>query len=350
MRPVMLRDLVDGATDEWGDPKENIGHIVPFGQVLIDKSLIGVPVERGAIFQIQGIKGSRKTTVALNFVINQCLSGRLPQGYHIAYDTLESGMSIERIRDIIWAMVATKYLIYWHWHETEERDLTKLLSRGLPTRPVVSLVEDVGARERDTILRPEFFKYGMRTEKQKDAIQMAGNVIRNWPVYLFGASEHPDLEIRRARTVATWNLEQSVTRWSWLYEHKNVRQLVIDHINEYQFHDNPSDFDVQKRVIPALASWQKESLGIAWIIAQVGVGSAREARRDGVDMSAMGGFTGEAESSLTWTVEYDPDEPYYVKLKRPNKSRIGMHPDLSIKIEPNSGVFVGQATYWSERL
>jgi len=347
-----LRDLVDDAHSEWGDAEDNISRLVPFGYQLLDKSLTGIPIDTGAIFQIQGYSGSRKTSAVLNFLINQCLSGRLPQGYHIAYDTLESGMTIERIRDIIWAMVATKYLIYWHWNETQERDIVRMLSMGLPDKPVATLMLDVADKNghRETILKPEFFRYGRRTQRQMEAIQMAGNVIRNWPIMVFGSSGHPDPEIRRQRTTPTWFLGPSIKRWQTLYEENNVREIVIDHVTEYVFDDNPTDFEIQRRVVPAVAGWQKATLGVAWMIIQVGVTSARESRREGVDMTATGGNIGERESTVTWTVMYDQDDPYFVRIKRPNKSRMGMHPDLAIKVEPNSGAFIGQATLWGNRL
>ncbi len=351
MYVATMRDLVDNVEDEWGDPDENIGRIVPFGYKLIDEAMVGLPIDRGMIIVLQGVSGARKTSMAINFLVNQCLSGRLPQGYHIAYDTLESGMTVERIRDIMLSMVATKFLVYWYWNDTDERDIVQLLSRGLPDgKPIANLVNNVQSNgKRDTVLRPEAFRFYL-SEKQHVAKMMAKNVIRNWPVFIFGASEHKETDIRKLRTTPTWNLEQSAKRWSLLYDEYNVRQLYIDHGNAYVFADNPNDYEIQKRVMSSIQGWQKESLGIAWLLAQVGVGAARAARSEGIDPNAAGGNIWERESSVTWTVIYDPDDPYFTKLKRPNKSRIGMHPDLAIMIEPFSGVTIGQATLWSQRI
>ncbi|OGC94116.1 MAG: hypothetical protein A2W25_12085 [candidate division Zixibacteria bacterium RBG_16_53_22] len=347
-----LRDLVDDAEARWGDPNENIGRIVPFGVMPVDQATIGIPVDRGGFFLLQGVPGTRKTTVALNFLLNQLLSGRLPQGYHIAYDTLESGMTIERIADILWAMVATKYLVYWHWNNTDERDILRLLSMGLPDDiPPSRLVEEVvGQGRRETILRPEFFQFSTRSPRQQAAIEMARAVIRNFPLFVFGISEHPVPAVALARTTATWDLAESKVRWAWMFEHYNMRELVVDHMQEYQFHDSPIDFEIQKRVVPMLAGWQKASHGIVWLISQIGVTSEREARREGINPYSQGGKVAEAESSATWTVDYNQDDPYHIKFRRPNKSRIGMHPDVAIPIDPFSGAFIGKAVKWNERM
>ena len=176
-----LKVLVDGAEEFWGDPQKNIGRVVPWGFGLLDQALIaGVPINAGGMLGVYGIAGSRKTSFVINIIINQCLSGRIPPGYNIAYDTLESGMTIERIANIFLSILATKFLIYWHWNETEERDIRKLLAMGLPTDMLpdnlVMDVRDNGRRE--TVVRPEFFQIGMPpdgtwTPRQKHAIDMA---------------------------------------------------------------------------------------------------------------------------------------------------------------------------------
>lgn len=344
-----MKDLVDGADEEWGDREENLGRLVPFGFRIVDQSLLGIPIDTGGMIQIHGSAGSRKTTLALNLIVNQCLSGRLPQGYHIAYDILESGVTIENIRDILLSILATKYLVYWHWNESAETDLVRLLRQGLTLEiPIADAIDGVrdqnGARE--TVIRPKFFFYGLRSERQTEAIKMAMAIARNWPLLIFGLSGHKDSAIARKRTTPTWDLEESRKRWAWLTDKMNMRQLWIDHMNEYQFSDEPTDFVVQKRVVPTVVSWQKTCLGLSFVLAQVGVTAERSARMGGTDPYSMGGKVAEAESILTWHVEYDPDAPYYFKLRRPIKSRIGMHQDLGVSIEPNSGAIIGQPIPW----
>lgn len=349
---VHIKDLIDGATERWGDPAENIGRLVPFGINIVDERLLGVPIDRGGIFGIQGSPGSRKTTFLINVIANQCLSGRLPQGYHIAIDTLESGMTIERYADIVIAIVATKFLVYWHWNESQEKDINRLLAMGLPQSKVDRLIEEVGFEEngrfvRETVLRPEFFIYGRRTPRQQEAIKMSRAIVRNWPIFIFGVSEHSDPEVATARTTIVTSLAHSVERWKWLSEERNMRELAIDHLQEYAFADNPNDYEKMKRVVGMVAQWQKACRGVAWVVTQIGVTSAREARRGGTKAHGQGGQVLEAQSQVMWEVSYDEERPNIMCLKRPIKSRVGMHNDMAIPIEPNSGAFIGLATEMS---
>lgn len=343
-----LRDIIDDSEERWGDPEENVGRRVPFGIPALDANLMGVPIDTGAVFGIQGEPGARKTTFVLNIIVNQCLSQKLPPGYHICIDTLESGMTIERYADIILAIVATKILIYRHWQHTDEDNILRLLAKGLPHNNTQTLVEECGQEfngrfVRETVLRPEFFRYGRRTKRQLEAINLAKAIVRTWPIMIFGVSEHPDHEIAKKRTTATMNLAKSLRRWIQLSEKEHMRQLVIDHMQEYIFPDHPSDYDLQKRVVGTVKSWQKPIRGVAWIISQIGVTSAREARSSGVDAYAVGGKVLEAEAQYMGQVKYKKDSPYYMELTRPVKSRIGMHASLGIPLEPNSGAFIGAA-------
>ncbi len=323
---VHIKDLIDGADKRWGDPAENIGRLVPFGINIVDERLLGVPIDRGGIFGIQGSPGSRKTTFLVNVIVNQCLSGRLPQGYHIAIDTLESGMTIERYADVIIAIVATKFLVYWHWNESQEKDINRLLSMGLPQFKVDRLIEEVGVEEngkfiRETLLRPEFFTYGRRTARQHEAIKMSRAIVRNWPIFIFGVSEHPDPEVAKKRTTIVADLGHSFERWIWLFEKRNVREIALDHLQEYAFADNPSDYEKMRRVVGMVSQWQKLCRGVAWIVTQIGVTSEREARRSGIKAYGQGGRILQAEAQVMWEVSYDEDRPNVMCLKRPIKSR-----------------------------
>jgi hypothetical protein len=343
-----LRDIIDDAEERWGDQEENVGRRVPFGIPHLDASLMGIPIDTGAIFGIQGEAGTRKTTFVLNLIINQCLSGRLPPGYHICIDTLESGMTIERYADIIIAMVATKILVYRHWNQTEEDNILKLLAMGLPHDDTREIVERCGYNKdgkmhRETVIRPEFFKYARWTKRQLDAVNLSKAIVRNWPVMIFGISEHPDPEIAKKRSTDTTNIVLAVKRWHTLTEKWHMKQIVIDHLQEYHFPDHPNDYELQRRVVDTIKKWQKPIRGVAWIISQIGVTSARESRQQGIDAYAQGGKVLEAEAQYMGQTKYSKDSPYYIELMRPIKSRIGMHPTLAIPIEPNSGAFIGNA-------
>jgi len=343
-----LKDLIDGAEDRWGKTEDNVGQLVPFGIAPVDTRLYGVPIDRGGIFGIQGVPGSRKTTLIANIIVNQCLSRRLPVGYSIAIDTLESGMTIERYADILLSILATKFIVYWHWRGTNERDILKLLAMGLPSIPGEDMIEQTGTIMndrfiRETTLSPETFKYRRMTKRQMEAIDMAKAIARTWPVFIFGSSENSDMEVSKQMSTETTNLERASRRWFYLTEHYNVRELVIDHMQEYVWAEKQTDFDVMRSVVSMVAQWQKSCRGVAWIISQIGVTSERESRREKISAYAQGGRGLEAESQLIWQVNYDTENPYQMILKRPIKSRLGMHPDLVIPLDPISGAFLGTA-------
>ena len=348
MPAVFLKEIIDESEDRWGDPTENIGRLIPFGIAGVDENLLGVPIDRGGVIGLQGVPGSRKTTLLVNILINQCLSGRLPPGYHIGIDTLESGMTIERYADVILAIVATKFLVYWHWNETSERDIIKLLRMGLPERNPAEIIYDVGYVQDGKLVgeakfRPEFFIYGMRTKRQLEAIKMAKAVVRNFPIMIFGVSEHPDIEVAKRRTTDVTNLERSHKRWHEMAEEHNMRELAIDHLQEYYLPGASNDYEKMQMVVSAAAQWQKVWRAVLWMLSQIGVTSERESRKSGISAYAQGGKVLEAESQVMWQVEYNSVEPYIIELLRPIKSRIGMHGKIAIPIDPTSGAFIGRA-------
>jgi hypothetical protein len=344
---TLLKELVDSSEEVWGDPEQNRGLVVPFGIGPVDERIPGIPVQRGGLFGIQGQPGTRKTTLVCNILINQCLSQKLPPGYHICVDTLESGMTIERYSDVILSMLATRILVYWHWNQSVERDVRKLFALGLPAKPIEELVTRVGSFEngrfvKETELKPEFFQFGRRTKRQHEAIGLARSIMRTWPMLICGVSEHPDPQIAAARTVNVTNLSDSYKRWVKYSKELNMRQLIVDHLQEYHV-GNGSDFERMKLVVHAIAAWQKPVRGVAWVISQVGVTSAREARQSGVKAHAQGGQVLEAEAQYMTEVQYKEDNPHTIHLRRPLKSRIGVHPSVDLSIEPNSGAFIGPA-------
>jgi hypothetical protein len=346
---MFLRDLLEGCEKRWGDPQKNIGKVVPFGICVVDDNLLGVPITSGGIIGIQGVPGSRKTTLLINIIINQCISGKLPPGYSIAIDTLETGMTIERYADVMVSILATKMIVYWHWNQTDEDDPVKLFSAGIPTMDFQDQVENVGMSynggkfSRETVIRPEFLKLGLRTKRQHRAIRLAREIMSTWPVMIFGSSEHPDREIAIQRSTDTTNLVESFERWKKLSQEEGMKELTVDHIGEYVFSDNPSSYELQRRVVRAMAVWQKSAGGVGWAIVQIGVTAEREARQSGVKAYAAGGKALEAQAQLMWQVEYDEENPYAMKLKRPIKSRIGMHNTVAIPLDPMSGAFIGRA-------
>ncbi len=344
----LIGDILDTIADVCGDPEQNMGRVVPYGIAPVDERMVGNNIDGGELIVIQGAPGSRKTTLAANFVANACISRRLPPNYLICIDTLESGMTIERYSLVLLSIVATKYLVYWTWVEQGQPDLLSLFSQGLPNNPIDQLITTIatevnGQAIEECVIRPEFFRYYKASPMQHAAIEAAKKTMAGWPLAICGFSEHPDPVVRHKRTVDTTNLESSFTRWNSLYEKFGMRWLVIDHVQQYAIEGQ--DYDIQRSVTLKVGEWMRNTRGIVYLLSQIGVGSQKDARDNkGVKTHASGGQKLESESTLTWEVRYDETVPYYIKLRRPIKSRKGIHPDIAIPIEPNSGAFIGRAT------
>lgn len=346
----MIGDIVDYLPEVIGDIDANLSQVVPYGVKPVDERMVGNNLGGGEIIVIQGSTGTRKTTFAVNLIVNACLSARIPEGVQICIDTLEAGMTIERYTSIIEAIVATRYMVYWTWVDQNEQSLTKLYRRGMPAgtsiEDVIAAVScDVnGVNTRECVICPEFFMYGRQTKLQHRAIEAAKALVRTWPLIICGFSEHPDPVKRAKFTVDTTNIEESSARWAMLSNKYNMRWLVIDHLQEYAVKGAASDFETMKVVTSAIGEWQRATRGIVYILSQIGTGSERESRTDkGVKSYAQGGKVLQASSTVTWQVIYDDTKPYIIRLKRPIKSRKGMHTDIAIPIEPISGSFIGRA-------
>lgn len=348
----LIGEIIDTIDEVCGDPEKNIGRVVPYGIGPVDQRMVGNNIDGGELIVIQGIPGSRKTTLAANLVANACISRRLPADYTICIDTLESGMTVERYTLVIISIIATKYMVYWTWVDQGNPDLLSMFAKGLPDVPTEQLIGTVaternGEMVSECCIRPEFFQYYKASRLQHTAIAAAKKLISGWPLIISGFSEHPDPVIRDKRTVNTTDLNASYARWNFLYEKMGMRWLVLDHVQQYQMEG--SDFDVQKSVKLKTADWIRHSRGIVYAISQIGVGSQRDAfMNKGNKTYALGGQVLESESTVTWEVKYDETLPYYIRLRHPIKSRKGLHPDVAIPIEPNSGAFIGKAIEYSK--
>ena len=351
IRPTFLADVFSSSSPaHWGDPRENRKSAVPFGIAPMDARIPGVPIRSGGIFGVQGLPGTRKTTLLCNLIVNMYVSGKMPAGYMTCIDTLESGMTIERYSDTILAIVATRILVGWHWVSTDT-DIEDLLKTPLPDKPVAKLVTETGSTinekfYRETNMRPDFFKYSYRTPRQHKAISAARDLIAKWPIAVFGVSEHPDPDVANERTVDVTNLSKAYVRWCYLAENHGMKQLVIDHLQQYMGYS--SDYERMRAVTHAVASWQKKYGGIAWVISQVGVTASRDARTYGIRSHAAGGNVLEAEAQYMGEVDYKDTDPWHIILRRPLKSRIGVHPTIQIPIDPESGSFIGAATEYKK--
>lgn len=345
MSATRMMAILDSASQRWGKPDEFIKDLAPTGIDEVDSAIGGIRLFSGGIIGVQGYEGSRKTSLVLNIIDSELRSSRVPQNYWVLYDTLESGMTIERIGEVMVSILATKILVRWHWFKSKTDDMTELFSNKLPPIPQMELISEVGfdendQRKRETIIRPEFLRGGRWTERQLKAINMARSIVGGYRMFVAGISENKDDDIAKQLTTRTWDLGESLERWCKMSEEWGVRQIVVDNVPQYIFRDTDNPYQKAVRVVEAALTWQRKYKGTFWIINQVPI-----SQRGNNPMelpSQFGGARILEEAQLAWHMHYNPRQnPWYAKIAI-KKSRVGFHPDLALPFEPNSGAIIGE--------
>lgn len=337
-------EILNTVSIQWGKPQRLIENTASTGISIVDEAIVGVRLRSGGAWSIQGYEGSRKTTLLLNIIKNQFMSGRLPEDYLINYDMLESGQSIETVVEILIAMIATEIVVRWHWLGYTD-DLKDLYARKFnPMSPAqmfgeVSSTEN-GLSRREATIRPEFLRGGSWTSRQKEAIEWARSIVSGFNLEISGYSENEDEEVARTLTTNTRDLAQSLDRWHQMSEEKGMQQLVIDNVPQYTFSDTDNAYEKAVRVCKAGVNWLQKYKGLVWIINQIPIGQRSS---NLVELpSQYGGARILEESRIGWHVKYNPrQDPYHI-LMAIKKTRIGFHPDILVPVEPVSGAIIGE--------
>lgn len=338
------------------------GGIVPFGIKHVDEAFMaGVKPYSPQIIAIQGGSGARKTTLILNIIKNMCLSNTLIDNHRIIFDTLENGMTVERVFLALRQMVATQILIYeYHLREcipanSDPREyLWWLFNQPLPSlgsRDLCLMPTDTinGKETSICVLTADFVETFYReqiqmTERQLYAWQLAGQVIRDFPLEVFGTSEHPNFEEAERRSEDTTNIEASLKRWLKLAEEYGGIQVISDHLGEYWFGRYVLPQEKQGQIVPYYARFVKTARCTLWAINQEGIGHQKDFRQLGIVYGSMGGDVLKSTAQLNWRVGYNQfEDKYHMLLYTPVKGRRGSHPDLRLNIEPNSGCIFGDS-------
>lgn len=343
-------------------PGSNDGEIVPFGIYHVDQNLIaGVKPTSPQLNVIQGGGGARKTSLMLNFIINMCLSGKLSEGHLIVYDTLESGMTIERIILVLRCMVATKYMLYRrilgikapHPDDDILCYLNKLFDRSLPPVSPEELLSQVtfvfnNQEIPELAFKPDlielFYKDKINlTANQLEAWLIAGDAVSLFPLEVYGISEHNNDDVATARSIDTTDHVASFERWLKLADEYSSIQVISDYMQSY-WTGSSDHYEKQKVIVPYYERFVKSSRSTLWVISQEGIGHQRDFNRSGEVLGSSGGDVLKNASQNNWRVSYSKvNEPCKMILHAPVKSRRGNHPDLELMIEPNSGVIFGRS-------
>ncbi len=348
----------DAFTPPPGDARRNR---VPFGIYHLDLAFVrGIKPLSPQIIAIQGGSGHRKTTSMINILINQILSGKLPPSMTIGMDMLESGMTMERLILIMECIVATKIMIYEHHTGSQGgHGLWALFNRNLPLRsdPQDLLLPIMTEGKPDINLNPDYLEacYAAQpgfklSPRQLDAFDRAAGAVHDFPIIVFGVSEHYDDDIRAERYTDSALLSDSLERWLACTEQHGMRQLVIDYIQEYSIPGVHDHYKKQLHAVPVISEWAKETGSTAWVLSQEGITHQRDARSyDGEVLGSSGGDILKSQSQLNLRVEYRPKQnPYWTLLFAPVKARRGNFGTVGIPTEPFSGAFFGRSVPYKD--
>ena len=351
-------------------PSDKDGKIkrVPFGVVHIDSVIpMGVKPMSPQIIALQGETGARKTTTALNFLTFQFISGRLPEGMLTVFETLESGMTIERIVMIMNCIISTQIMV-WEYHTGPINDgsMLELLSRPLPDKgpdqlrgEIRSTVEQDGRsiERSDICMSPDFVEAcyaNIRTmsPRQIDALDRAQEITSQFHLKVFGGSEHTDTNERRRRITRTRRFEESLNRWTYLVNNHGLRQIFVDYLTLYQISGSDGNsHTLMKHTVDKMATWVQENSCTIWVLAQEGVGR-RNQNANNITAASYGSYGGDilqGESNINFSVRYRKDiAPDWIIFPFSNKSRRGEYKPFAQMIDPVSGAFLGRSKYVSE--
>lgn len=353
---LTAQEFVETEHEAFTPDKDHDGVRVPFGIPHIDAAFpMGVKPLSPQFNYIQGPEGGRKTTFALNIVLNMLLSGTLPQGSKIAIDTLESGMTIERYLLIMRCIIATKIIIYEHYTGPQDSDtLWHLFNRPLPEKSPSELITEIkGDHGRMACeLKPDHIEGSYAnlpncrlTERQFNAYERAGDVLSRLPIVVFGVSEHPSPDIREARYTDTTDIQSSYARWLELAEKEGVDQIVVDHAHEYYLKGVSDYYSLQKAIMPLMSQWIKKAGRTLWVLGQESQGQQREAdANDGEVIGSAGGGVLKAAAHTNFRVSYKGNRnPFWMIAWSPVKARRGNFPNICLMIEPQSGAIFGKS-------
>lgn len=316
-----MESLIDSTDDDWGNIETNRENLVPYGIPPIDKALYGMDVVNGETILWQGAEKNRKTTGVVNVIINLMLAKRPVVKPGVAIDTLESGMNPRRYRDTMIGNLATRYL----------------LSNGHRYKEFCPVCNDASCRQMG--ITPEFLRFRPRSSAQKDAIEYARDTMRSWPIAIYGAN--PKEGNTRSLRAAVQGEKSIKARWARLIDEAGVKIFVVDHIQQYMFERELSDYEKQIRTVAAMSDVVAQKSIVAFILSQVSLTSRRDAAVGVGDLTAAGGAKAAAEASTIFTVSYASGSSK-MAIHLQNSRRTGSF-TVWQPLEDESGAFYGEA-------
>lgn len=311
-----IQALLDQAEDDWGNQTQNRENLVPYGIKPFDKALYGLDTLNGELALIMGPRKRRKTTFAINIIINY-MTSKLPKDKPFTVvDSLESGMRPKRYRDTLIVNLASRIMI-------EDGHLPSGVC------PVC------GTQCKELVLNPEYLYYNTRSTTQMRAINRAKGIMGMWPLHIYGANPKQG----DTRSLAN-SIKSRDSRWRVLIEEYGAKIFWSDHAQQYSFETEVSDYEKQLRAVSAIGDIVSQHGIVCGLLSQVSLTSLREARSGSGQLNATGGTKAQEEANVIFSVNYeDGSGEMRVAIEESRKSSTFavMHP-----LEDNSGAFYGE--------
>jgi len=310
-----IKAHLENIKDRWGDPEENKMSLVKYGIKPLDKALWGIDTISGELNVILGPEKQRKTTFAINILINIMMADMPKEKPFVVIDTLESGMHPNRYVDTLIANLASRWLMRQE-HEKYECPVCKT---------------DFCKRLR---LSPDFLRFKDRTPDQLQAIDWAIAQMKSWPLFIYGATLFQG---------NTRILKSSAERWRVLQGEHNAKIYFIDHVQQYSFGFGlTSDYEKQLRAVAEVGDFVAQYGTVVFLLSQVSLTSQREAREGIGRIGATGGQKAAQEANTIFATGYKDDsgimEISVLDSRKAGRFSI-VHP-----LDDTSGAFFGEPT------
>jgi hypothetical protein len=344
-----IKALLEKTEEDWGDPEINRKMMIPYGIKNFDKILYGIDTFHGELILVIGQEKQRKTTFAINVVINYMTAPTPVKKPVTVIDTLESGMHPSRYRDQMISNLASRYLI-------EEGHL----SRGWGRCPICQ--EEACRALRIT---PEFLRFNTRSKNQQDAINRAIGEMSTWPLFIFGANPYQGnarnlSEAIRGDRVSefSWHFKWSqqdkqarkISRWRYMIEEYDAKIFIADHVQQYSFKGEPSDYDKQLRAVAAISDLVAQYNIAAIVLSQISLTSVREVRASSSGkLGALGGNKAAQEANVIFSTHYDSTKAKRMHIKIEDSRKSGAMTVMQTLDAP-SGAFFGEDKKFSGSL
>lgn len=322
-----IQALLSETDKDWGNPEENRNNLVPWGIKPLDSALYGINVVDGELNLIMGPQKKRKTTFALNVLMNiqTYFANKHKEPILVVWDTLESGMTPKRVRDTLVAMMATKYLF----------------NHGHVYRKICPICRETVCKELG--LSTEYLRYRSRTKTQAEAVKWAINEMNKWRLMVYGAS----LVQGNTRDLDA-SLRSKLNRWAWLKEVHGAVLFFSDHLQQYSFSGDPSDYEKQIRSTAAIGDFVSQYNAATILLSQVSLTSQKESNAGNGKLNAAGGTKAQQEANVSMSVDY-PDNGGYMKvsIEESRKSHVFKFYQA---LDDTSGLFYGETAKSSTEL